>query len=112
MPRMRRAALRSALSHRVQEAAVTVVEALPVEEYKTKRVLEMLGALGLGGQSVLLVLDSANAFLERSARNLHGVSVLRAEGLNVYDVLRHDRLVLTQAAVPMVAARLSGEAGS
>jgi len=110
--KMRRAALRSALSQRIKEDALTIVEALPLEEYKTKRVSEMLAALGLEGNSVLLVVDAANVFLERSARNLYGVSVLRAEGLNVYDVLRHDKLVMTKAAVPLVAERLCVEAGS
>ena len=110
--KMRRAALRSALSHRVQEESVKVVEALPVEEYKTKRVAEILSGLGLSGQSVLFVVDAADAFLERSARNLYGVSVLRAEGLNVYDVLRHQKIVMTKAAVPLVAARLGAEADS
>ena len=109
---MRRAALRSALSHRVQEDAVTIVEALPVEEYKTKRVAEILGGLGLTGQSVLLVVEAADAFLESSARNIYGVHVLRAEGLNVYDVLRHQRLVITKAAVPLVAERLGAGADS
>ncbi|MBW2268298.1 MAG: 50S ribosomal protein L4 [Deltaproteobacteria bacterium] len=110
--KVRRAALCGALSHRLQEEAVTVVEALPLEEYKTKRVREMLAALGLAGQSVLLVVEAADAFLERSARNLYGVNVLRAEGLNVYDVLRHDKLVMTRAAVPVVAERLGAEARS
>jgi len=110
--KMRRAALRSALSHRIKEDSVTVVESLPIEQYKTRRVIEILAALGLAGRSVLLVVDAADAFLERSARNLHGVTVLRSEGLNVYDVLRHDKLVMTKAAVPLVAARLGAEAGA
>jgi large subunit ribosomal protein L4 len=110
--KMRRAALRSAVSQRVKEGAVTVVESLPFEEYKTRRVCELFTSLGLEGRSVLLVIDAANAFLERSARNLRGVAVLRAEGLNVYDVLRHEALVMTKAAVPLVAGRLGVEAGS
>jgi large subunit ribosomal protein L4 len=110
--KMRRAALRSAVSQRVKEDAVTVVESLPFEEYKTRRVCELFTSLGLEGRSVLLVIDAANAFLERSARNLRGVAVLRAEGLNVYDVLRHEALVMTKAAVPLVAGRLGVEAGS
>ena len=67
--KMRRAALRSALTHRMQEGAVTVVDAFPIEEYKTKRVTEMLASLGLAGQSVLLVVEATDAFLERSARS-------------------------------------------
>lgn len=110
--KMRRAALRSAVSQRVKEGAVTVVESLPFEEYKTRRVCELFTSLGLEGRSVLLVIDAANVFLERSALNLPGVTVLRAEGLNVYDVLRHEALVMTKAAVPLVAGRLGVEAGS
>jgi len=110
--KMRRAALRSALSQRVGEGAALVVDALALDEYRTRRVVEMLAGLGLAGSSVLIVIDAPAPYLERSARNLPGVTVLRAGGLNVYDVLRHDRLVMTQAAVAAVAERLGGEAKS
>ena len=66
----------------------------------------MLEALGVGGASTLVVLASAERHFETSARNLPGVSVLRAEGLNVYDVLRHKKLVIEQAALPAIATRL------
>ncbi len=107
--KMRRAALRGALSHRVQEDALTVVEVLDIEEIKTRRVVEILTALGLGGQRVLIVIQDADEKIERSARNLQGVTVLRAGGLNTYDVLRHEKLLMTRAAVEAVEARL-GEA--
>ncbi len=106
--KVRRAALRGALSQRVQEGAVTVLEALELDAYKTKRVVEILGGLGLGGSKVLIVIDEPNAYIERSARNLHGVGVIRAGGLNVYDVLRHDKLVMTRAALAAVEERLGG----
>ena len=105
--KVRRAALRGALSLRQQEGAITVVDAREVAEFKTKRVAEILGALGLAGQSVLIVITEADEKLEVSARNLPRVGVIRAEGLNVYDVLRHARLVLTKAAVEALDARLS-----
>lgn len=108
--KVRRAALRSALSQRVGEGAAMVIESLALDEYKTRRVVEMLAGLGLGGASVLIVVDEVAAYLERSARNLPGVKVLPVAGLNVYDVLRHEKLVMTQAAVPLVAERLGGEA--
>ncbi len=110
--KMRRAAMCGALSHRAGEGAVTVVEALPLEEYKTKRVREMLDGLGLANESVLIVVESRQPHLERSARNLPGVMVLPADGLNVYDLLRHDKLLLTKDAVPIVNARLAKEARS
>jgi large subunit ribosomal protein L4 len=56
---------------------------------------------------VLIVSHQPDAFLERSARNLPGVSVVRAEGLNVYDVLRHAKLLLTREAVAKVQGRLA-----
>jgi large subunit ribosomal protein L4 len=112
LPRkVRQGALRSALSQRLAEGALVVVDALPLEEYRTRRVVEMLEGLGLSGEGVLVVLGEANAFLEKSARNLAGVSVLRSEGLNVYDVLRHPRLLLTRDAVEKVQARLGAAGG-
>jgi large subunit ribosomal protein L4 len=104
--KVRRAALRGALSLRLREGAVTLVDAIELGEFRTRKVVEMLGALGLGGRRVLIVTGRADPYLERSARNLPGVAVLRAEGLNVYDVLRHERLLLTREAVGAVQARL------
>jgi large subunit ribosomal protein L4 len=105
--KVRAAALRSALSQRLREGALVVVEDLGLAEFKTRRMLEILGALGLAGASVLIVSHQPDAFLERSARNLPGVSVVRAEGLNVYDVLRHAKLLLTREAVAKVQGRLA-----
>jgi large subunit ribosomal protein L4 len=104
----RKAALRSALSLRAGEDAITVVEALPLDEFKTRRVREMLEALSLAGNSVLIVIDEADDKLERSARNLPNVGVLRVAGLNVYDVLRHEKLLVTRSAVASIEARLAG----
>ncbi len=104
--KVRRAALRGALSLRQQEGSVAVVDAFGLDEYKTKRVQEALSAIGFGGDSVLIVTGEADPHLEISARNLPRVGVIRAEGLNVYDVLRFEKLLLTQDAVAKVASRL------
>ena len=109
--KVRRGALRSALSLRVRENALHVVDALDLPEIKTKKLVELLGALGLAGQGVLIVLDRKDEKIERSARNLPWASVIRAEGLNVYDVLRHRHLLLTRAALGAVQARLADKAG-
>jgi large subunit ribosomal protein L4 len=106
--KVRRAALRCALSQCLEEAAITVVDSLEIGEYKTKRVAEILGALGIEGGGVLIVIDAEDAHIERSVRNLPRVKVLRAAGLNVYDVLRYPSLVLTSAAVEAIDARLGG----
>jgi large subunit ribosomal protein L4 len=105
--KVRRAALRIALSLRREEGAITVVDELAMTEFKTSRVADILAALGLGGESVLIVIVDADEKLEVSARNLPRVGVIRVAGLNVYDVLRHSRLVLTRAAVEALDVRLS-----
>ena len=112
--KVRRAALRSAVSQRKREEALLVVDALSLGEFKTRRVVDLLEGLGLGGESVLLVVDEAQPELTGSSRNLPRVDVIRAVGLNVYDVLRHDRLVLTRDAVATLEKRLGagGEIGS
>jgi large subunit ribosomal protein L4 len=109
--KVRRAALRSALSARAREGAITVVDALPVEPVKTRRFSEILGGLGLGDQKVLVVIESRDDAVERASRNLPRVRTLRVEGLNVYDVLWASRLLVTRAALATIEARLGGAAG-
>jgi large subunit ribosomal protein L4 len=107
----RRAALVGAISLRNKEGALVVADGLALSEYKTKRGVEMLGALGVAGKSVLVVTASPQPQLERSLGNLPGVDVIRAEGLNVYDVLRHERLVIARDAVAALAQRLNKNGG-
>ena len=111
--KVRRAALRGALSLRLKEGALLVAESLELAEPKTKLATALLAGLGLdGSQSVLVVIDREEPLLERAVRNLPWAMVLRAEGLNTYDVLRHKRLVLTRGAVDALHARLAGAAGA
>lgn len=111
LPRkVRKAALRGALSQQLEAGNVKVVDELRLTEYKTKRVAKLLQDLSLEDAPVLIVIDAEEPFLERSARNLPGVNVLRVAGLNVYDVLRHRRLLLTKAAAVAIGERLRGEA--
>jgi large subunit ribosomal protein L4 len=105
--KVRRAALCGALSLRRQEGGIVVVEEISLDEFKTQRVRAILRSLSLDGERVLFVIDAKNEHLERSARNLPGIGVLRVEGLNVYDVLQHSKLVLTRAAVAAIEARLA-----
>ena len=107
--KVRRAALTSALTEHLQQGSITVVDQIEVDEYKTKRMVEILDSLGLGGEKVLLVLDESNPKVEASVRNIPGVGLVRAEGLNLYDVLRHTKLVITKAALAAVESRLAGK---
>jgi large subunit ribosomal protein L4 len=102
----RRAALRGALSHRLGEGAITVVDLIDLGEFKTKRLAEILRELGFEGSGVLIVTDGEDVRLERSARNLPRVKVLRVAGLNVFDVLRYPKLLLTKAALEAIETRL------
>ena len=107
----RRAALRSALSLRAREGALRVIESFGLGAFRTREMARILKNLGLGGRSVLIVIEGRDPYVEISARNLPGVGVIRAEGLNVYDVLRHEVLLMTRAAVDAVVARLGRSGG-
>jgi len=105
--KVRGAALRSALSHQFAEGSITLVDSIDLDGFKTQRVVEMLSDLSLGGESVLIVIDVRDEHLQRSARNLPGVTVLLVEGVNVYDVLRHRKLLITKQALAGIESRLA-----
>jgi len=96
--KMRRAALRGVLSAKQAEGAVRVVEAIGLDEIKTRAMLERLTAWRADGK-VLLVLAARDEVVERSCRNLREVRVVLADSLNVVDVLDADTVVFTREAV-------------
>jgi large subunit ribosomal protein L4 len=98
----RRAALRSALSLRAREKAIYVVDQLDKETPKTQEIAGFLKQLG--HKSVLLV-DENNDVLRLSTRNLQKAKYLHAEGVNVLDVLKHEVLVFTKAAISSVVEK-------
>lgn len=109
MPRhKRRAALATALSTKVREGNIKVVKDFAIGEFKTKRVLSALGALGTPHA---LIVDGDNLHLRKSAHNLPDSRYLHADGLNVYDLLKYPALVITESAAKAVEARLLGESG-
>lgn len=97
--KVRRLALRSALSTKVAESNMTVLENIAFEEIKTKKFVELMNAFNFN-KKTLFVVDIAeefdNAFL--SMRNLPNVMMLTVETLNVYDIVNADQLVITKAA--------------
>ncbi|MBA3256124.1 MAG: 50S ribosomal protein L4 [Pyrinomonadaceae bacterium] len=99
MPKkMRRGALRSALSERVREGNVIVVEGWSLDKPKTKDFVASLATLGLEGKTLIVdTFDNENLML--SARNLQRAKVVNSLGLNIYDLLYHEKLVLSQAAI-------------
>lgn len=100
-------ALRSALSLRAKEQKLVVVDAIQLDKPKTQKVQAALEAFGA---KKALIVDGANDSLLLSMRNLQHAKYLRHDGLNVYDVLDHDTLILTKATVEAVQKRLRPEA--
>lgn len=106
MPRQaRREALLSALSAKNRDGKIIVVDRFEPEEAKTKIMAKALADLKI--QSVLIVIAESNERIERSARNLPRVKVLRVEGVNVYDLLRYEHLILTEGALRRLEERLA-----
>jgi|JI102314A2RNA_FD_contig_41_5647102_length_1517_multi_2_in_0_out_0_3 large subunit ribosomal protein L4 len=101
------AALRSALSKRVQDGAVVVLDDLRFDAPKTRDFKAFLGRFGI--EDAVIVLGAPDDVVERSGRNIPGVRVLPPVGVNVYDVLLRSRLVMTRSAVEALTARLGGE---
>jgi large subunit ribosomal protein L4 len=107
MPKkMRRGALRSALSERVREGNVIVIDELTFSQPKTKDFIKSLGTLGLGETKTLIVDSLENDNLLLSARNVRRTKVVNSYSLNIYDLLYHEKLVLSRAAVDEIAELL------
>lgn len=102
--RVRQLALRHALSAKAKDGAIVVLESATVSEPKTKALKERFGKLGLTNA---LIVDGAavDGNFGLAARNIPNVDVLPVQGINVYDILRRDKLVLTKAAVDALEAR-------
>jgi large subunit ribosomal protein L4 len=106
MPRTaRREALLSALSLKNREGKIFVVDKFELDEIKTKLMVKALAELKV--DSALVVIPQSDVKIERSARNLPKIKVLRVEGLNVYDLLRYEHLILTEGALKRLEERLA-----
>ena len=102
--KLRRQALALALSARKGEDAVTVVEDFELPEPKTREMVKVLKGLNLAGK-VLLLTGGASDALRRASRNLPGLTVTTAQRVNTYDVVSHERIVLTESALKQLEAR-------
>lgn len=100
----RKSALRSALAAKARDGQLLVVDKIVLAAPKTKVLAKLIADLKI--DSALIVIPERDDALERAARNLPLVKVLRVEGANVYDLLRYDRLILTQAAIDALHRRL------
>jgi large subunit ribosomal protein L4 len=102
--KVRKLALCSALSSKLKENKLLVFEGFQLPEIKTKNFLKVLHQFDI--ESALIV-DDANLTLEKSARNVPLVKVLRPEGLNVYDILRYENLIITHSCLEKIVRNVS-----
>jgi large subunit ribosomal protein L4 len=103
--KVRALGLRHALSAKAKDGALVVIESAKAEGIKTKDLAQRLGRIG--AENALIVDGAFEGNFSLSARNLAGVRLLPIAGLNVYDILHRDKLVLTTAAVRAIEERLS-----
>ena len=96
----KRAALKSALTSRVEENKFIVVDSLTFDEIKTKKMVSVLDALKV--KKALVVLDGDNENVAKSAKNIAGVRAVAVNAINVYDILKYSTVVATKAAVEKI----------
>jgi large subunit ribosomal protein L4 len=100
-------ALRSALSSKLAEQKMTIVDAWELETHKTKAFRQALTKLDKETPSILLVDNSSNLNLERASRNIDGLTLVPTNGLEAYDLLRHDHLMMSRDAAVKLSRALS-----
>jgi large subunit ribosomal protein L4 len=98
--KVKQAALKVVLTMKRQEGKLILLDSFPMEGFKTRQVLEMLRRFQV--EDALIVTDEKHLFLERSARNIPDIEVLRYEGLNVYSILNHEHLILLSPTVQRI----------
>ncbi|WMJ80340.1 50S ribosomal protein L4 [Clostridium sp. MB40-C1] len=97
---MRRVAMKSALSSKVAEQEMIVIESLELEAPKTKEMVKMLNAFET--EKALIIVSESNENIYKSARNIQGVTVLPVNNLNVYDILKHGKFIVTKEAIAKI----------
>lgn len=103
--KVRRLALKMALSSKLLDNRIIVIDGFYMDQIKTKSVISVLKALN--AEKPLIITHSHNENLELSSRNIPGVKVMRVEGLNVYDILNHQNLILLEPSIKAIEGRLA-----
>jgi large subunit ribosomal protein L4 len=97
---MRKVAMKSALTSKVQENQMIILDSLNFEAPKTKNMVEMLKALE--ANKALIITAESNEVVYKSARNIQGISIIPANNINVYDLLKYEKLIITKDAVSKI----------
>ena len=103
--KVRKLALKMALSSKLQAKEIVVVDKFALDQIKTKNFVDVLKNLKLS--NTLIITDGKNENLERSSKNVPDVKVIRQEGLNVYDILKYETLILLEPAIKRIEGRLT-----
>jgi large subunit ribosomal protein L4 len=106
--KVRQLGLKMALSSKARDGQLIVVDNLDVAEAKTKQLKQQLAQLGFGKSALVIDGDALNVGFARASSNLESINLLPAVGANVYDIMRHETLVLTRAAVEKLEDRFNG----
>ena len=106
--KVRQLGLKMALSSKALSGQLIVLDNLDLAEGKTRELHEKLGKLGFGKTALVIDGDALNVGFARASSNLGSINLMPAVGANVYDIMRHDTLVLTRAAVEKLEARFNG----
>jgi large subunit ribosomal protein L4 len=106
--KVRALGLRMALSSKAKNGQLVVIDNLDLKEGKTRELREKLGKLGFGKTALVMDGDALNVGFARASSNLESINLMPAVGANVYDIMRHETLVLTRAAVEKLEARFNG----
>lgn len=99
--KVKRLAMKSAFSSKLQDSQLVVLDNVTVEDYSTKTIAKMLSAIG-ADKKALIVLDTVDTKVINSARNIPGVKTAQVNTLNVYDIMNADKLVIVKGAVSKI----------
>ncbi len=102
--KVRRLALKMALSTKLQKKNLLILDQFELEQIKTKEFIKVIDALNV--ENALIVTNEKNESLELASRNVPTVKVLRSEGLNVYDILKYENLILLESSINTIEGRL------
>lgn len=100
--KLRRLAMKSAMSVKVQDNNMIVLDAITMDEYKTKTIVNMLKAVEAEGKKALIVMPENNSFVVKSAANIPGVKTALVNTINVYDILNCDKFIVVKDAVAKI----------
>ena len=100
--KLKRLAMKSALSTKVLDNNMIVLDSIKMEEYKTKTIVNMLKAIEAEGKKALIVMPEVDSFVIKSAANIPGVKTALVNTINVYDILNYDKFIVVKDAVAKI----------